>query len=90
MKIVGTVYDAVKRSGTYVVDHSKSVAVGVGTTAVSAVAHAETILPAPVTAMFATITDYVNMTFALALPVIALSIGLGILITLSKRFSKKV
>ena len=87
---MGRTFDAVKRSGQYVVEKADKAIVGTGLTVGSVQSFAETTLPAPVTAMFATITDYVNMTFALALPVIALSIGLGILITLSKRFSKKV
>lgn len=75
-------YDAVKRSGMYVV--FAAVAVGTGA------AQAATVLPVVVTDMFTTINDYVNLTFAAALPMIALSVGLGVLITLAKRFSKKV
>lgn len=75
-------YDAVKRSA--------QVAVVGGSAAVAQSAFAVTTLPTPVTDMFTTLSDYVNLTFAAALPIIALSVGLGVLITLAKRFSKKV
>lgn len=75
-------FDAVKRSAI------GGTAAAFGMVANSA--YAITTLPIPVSDMFITIQDYVNLAFGAAVPIIALSIGLGVLITLSKRFSKKV
>lgn len=51
-------------------------------------AHAE--LPAAISGLGTTLTGYVNDTFTMVVPVVALSIGLGLLIKIVKRLSNKV
>ena len=55
-----------------------------------AAAGAHAALPPSVSGLGTTLTDYVNDTFTMIIPVVALSIGLGLLIKIVKRLSSKV
>ena len=51
---------------------------------------AQAALPAAVATTFTEISDNINSIFGLAFPVVALGLGLSVVITLFKRFGRKV
>ena len=70
-------------------NHKKSLQVAIASVVlIAAGAHAA--LPPSVSGLGTTLTDYVNDTFTMIIPVVALSIGLGLLIKIVKRLSSKV